>query len=172
MQTALAVPTPAMQRGVFRAKSGYRAEHPNALAMCCSDERFTEAVEELWRALGHDRLDTMTLPGGPGLLNTWSARVTDLDAVRRASAFLIEGHALTDVVWLAHARCGDYRARFGNRTADQLVARQLHDLRVAATDLRLRRRGGRVRGYFARPEQNRVVFDAVDVDSAEPQPIG
>lgn len=170
--TALQVARPATQPAVFRAKSGYRAEHPKALAMYCSDGRFTEAVEELLRALGHDRLDTMTLPGGPGLLNTWSAQVTDLDAVRRGSAFLIEGHALTDVVLLAHAGCGYYRARFGNRSPEELISRQLHDLRVAATDLRLRCRGVRVRAFFARPENTGVAFDSVDVDSAEPLPIG
>lgn len=170
--TAMQVARPATQPAVFRARTGYRAEHPKALAMYCSDGRFTEAVEELLRALGHERLDTMTLPGGPGLLNTWSAQVTDLDAVRRGSAFLIEGHALTDVVLLAHAGCGYYRARFGNRTAEELVSRQLHDLRVAATDLRLRCRGVQVRAFFARPDSAGVVFDAVDVDSAEPLPIG
>ena len=172
MQTAMSVAAPATQPGVFRTRTGYRAEHPKALAMYCSDGRFTEAVEELLRALGHERLDTLTLPGGPGLLNTWSAQVTDLDAVRRGSAFLIEGHALTDVVLLAHAGCGYYRARFANRSPEDLVVRQLHDLRVAADDLRLRCRSVNVRGFFARPDGAGVVFDAVDVDTKEPPAIG
>jgi hypothetical protein len=171
-QTAMSVVAPAVQPGVFRSRAGFRSEHPRALALYCSDGRFTEAVEELLHALGHDRLDTLTLPGGPGLLNTWAAQITDLDAVRRASSFLIEGHALTDVVLLAHAGCGYYRARFANRSADELVARQLHDLRVAASDLRLRCPGVKIQGFFARPESTTVVFDAVDLASETPLPIG
>lgn len=170
--TASNVRAPEVQTAVFRAKSAYRSDHPRALALYCSDGRFTDAVEELLRSLGHDRLDTMTLPGGPGLLNTWSAQVTDLDTVRRGSAFLIEGHGLTDVVLLAHEGCGYYKARFSNRTPDEMRARQLHDLRVAADDLARRARGIIVHGYFARPDGKTVVFDAVDLVSREPLPIG
>ena len=172
LHTALNVVAPATVASEFRSRGVYRVDHPKALAMYCSDGRFTDAVEELVHSLGHDRLDTMTLPGGPGLLNVWSAQTSDLDAVRRASSFLIKGHALTDVVLLAHAGCGYYRARFASRTAEELVARQLHDLRVAAADLARANANLQIRAFFARPDGGHVAFDAVDLTSREPLPVG
>ena len=57
----------------------FDASHPKALAIYCSDGRFTSAVEVLLEAVGHDRLDTMTLPGGPALLCTSAANLSEVD---------------------------------------------------------------------------------------------
>ena len=45
---------------MFQGRTAFHEEHPTALAVYCSDGRFTESVEELLRALGHERLDTLT----------------------------------------------------------------------------------------------------------------
>jgi len=118
-----------------RASAPYIAEHPTALAIYCSDGRFTEPVEELLRALGHERLDTLTLPGGPGLLVTGLAQVAENQAVRKATSFLVRGHALTDAVLVAHEGCGFYRARMPRETPEAIERRQLADLRAASVEL-------------------------------------
>ena len=50
----------------FQSSTPYEPSHPKALAIYCSDGRFTQPVEDLLHSLGHARLDTCTLPGGPG----------------------------------------------------------------------------------------------------------
>src|SRR5687767_2582052 len=95
----------------IRVASTYDEAHPSALAFYCSDGRFTRAVEELLAQLGHDRLDTLTMPGAAALVDVKSARLAESSAVRRALSFLITGHAIEDVIMIAHQGCGYYKAR-------------------------------------------------------------
>ena len=96
--------------GIFTTKSRFNPDHPPALALYCSDGRYTQPVEELLRHLGHDRLDTLTLPGGPGLLSLTSAGFVELDATKRGAGFLIVGHRIRDVFLIAHQMAREVRA--------------------------------------------------------------
>ncbi len=146
----------------FVAKVPYRADHPDALAVYCSDGRFTGAVAELLARLGYDRLDTLTIPGGPALLELASSTYTDMDAVRGAARFLIEGHEIKHVTLLAHQGCGYYKRRYGFDSADGIMSRQLADLRAAASWLDAVYPRIEVVSYFARAAGERVAFDRVD----------
>ncbi|MFO0586006.1 MAG: carbonic anhydrase [Polyangiaceae bacterium] len=146
--------------GPFVAEAAYEAHHPSALAVYCSDGRFTQAVEELLGSLGHARLDTLTIPGGAALLNAWTASVLDADHVQRAARFLITGHGIREVVLVAHAGCGYYRARHPNEK--DLKAYQITDLRAAAGELRRTRSGLEVKAFYAMPRDGRVTFEAID----------
>lgn len=148
---------------VFTAKVRYDATHPDALAMYCSDGRFTEPVEELLRHLGHDRLDTLTMPGGPGLLDLFTGGVFDTETAKRAAGFLIEGHALRRVVLVSHQGCGYYRARMPNELPERVVARQLEDLAAAAKVLARAHPRVSVDAFFARAAEGRVRFDPVPI---------
>ena len=110
----------------------FDASHPNALAVYCSDGRFTRAVEALLRKLGHDRLDTMTLPGGPALLSTSGAGLSEVDTFTRAAHFLIEGHHIGHAVLVAHEGCGYYRNRYARMAGPQIERLQREHLGVAA----------------------------------------
>lgn len=144
----------------------YDPEHPDALALYCSDGRFTNAVSELLRSLGYPRLDTMTIPGGPALLEMGSAGLLEVDAIRKSMSFLITAHHIEHVTLLAHHGCGYYRAQFAYEDADAIHARQLADLRAGAAWLRAVHRGVEVACYFARPLGERgdaiVDFELVD----------
>ena len=110
--------------------------HPSTLAIYCSDGRFTHAVEDYCEDLGHERIDTMTLPGGPALLASGPADLSEVHVFSRAAHFLIEGHGIKQVFLVAHAGCGFYRARCG-RLADEAVRRlQIDNLRAAHASLR------------------------------------
>jgi hypothetical protein len=146
---------------IFVAPSAYDAAHPNALAVYCSDGRFTQAVEELLQHLGHPRLDTLTMPGGPGLLNFWAGSLLEADQVERAARFLIRGHSIDHVVLLAHAGCGYYRQRHPGRPAADVKATQLDDMRVAARALRNARPSLDLALFYAVPEGGRVRFEPV-----------
>lgn len=148
----------------FDADTPYDHEHPSALAIYCSDGRFTRAVEELLREVGHPRLDTLTMPGGPALLNQLAASYAEADAVKKAAAFLIRGHAITDVVLLAHAGCGYYRHRRPHDRPEQLRARQLDDLRVAARTLHKVEPALTVRLYYADAVGKRVRFEPIALE--------
>jgi hypothetical protein len=135
--------------GLFRAKARFDKEHPAALAMWCSDGRFTHAVEELLASLGEDRLDTLTLPGGPALLDVTSAGMGALDVVREAASFLIKAHATRTAVLVAHAECGYYRNRYRYESPEAMRRRQLADIRGAARWLTTNHAGLSVRCFFA-----------------------
>ncbi len=143
----------------FESASHFDAHHPNALAIYCSDGRYTEAVENLLRHLGHERLDTLTMPGGPGLLNLRSAAFADTDAITRGASFLIRGHSIEKVVLLAHSGCGYYRARFVAQTPESIYARQIVDLRAAGQSMKAIHPGIEVSMYYARTAGNRVRFE-------------
>jgi hypothetical protein len=148
----------------FTARETFDPAHPSALAVYCSDGRFTNAVEELLHHRGHSRLDTLTIPGGPGLLNLWSAQFSDMDAVSRAASFLISGHALTHVVLLAHQGCGYYRARYAARSPKQIMEQQLGDLRTAGRLLRTSHSNLSIELYYAVVRDGRVVFEVVPAE--------
>jgi carbonic anhydrase len=148
-----------MSKPPFVAATPYEAGHPRALAIYCSDGRFTTAIEELLAHLGHPRLDTLTLPGGAALLNAWSASVLDSDHAQRAAKFLITGHDISHVVLVAHAGCGYYRQRFpGERNHRDA---QIADLHAATRVLASIRSSLDGMAYLATPEGGRVRFEPV-----------
>jgi hypothetical protein len=115
----------------YRAATPFQHEHPSALAVYCSDGRFTRAVEELLSALGHDRLDTLTVPGGPALLDLMSSQMNASDVMRQSAGFLIRGHGIRTALLLSHDNCGYYRSRYPLESPDAMHRRQLSDLRNA-----------------------------------------
>ncbi len=145
----------------FVSRVPYEHTHPTVLAIYCSDGRFTDAVEDLAQHLGHERIDTLTIPGGPGVLNRWVADYLESDTLFRAARFLIEGHHITDVLLLAHAGCGYYQARHGSLGPEFIAEQQLKDLRHAAEELQKAYDGLHVHLYFTRPHGDRIHFEPV-----------
>jgi carbonic anhydrase len=137
----------------------FDASHPKALAIYCSDGRFTQAVEALLRELGHQRLDTMTLPGGPALLCTSGANLSEVDTVSRAARFLIDGHGISEVVLVSHQGCGYYRRRYSRIPVPEIERLQLEHLAVASKVLQRRHPELAVRRYFARAADGAVSFE-------------
>ena len=145
----------------MQAKTPFDAKHPDALAMYCSDGRFTEAIEELLHGLGHARLDTLTIPGGPALLDLTSSNLGAVDVMREAATFLIRGHRIKRVVLLGHEGCGYYKARFPYESPDAMRRRQLDDIRQAARWVSANHGELTVTSYFATPEDERLRFDEI-----------
>ena len=144
------------------SEAPFDPSHPNALAVYCSDGRFTLAVEELLHGFGYERLDTLTIPGGPGLFDMSISSLTDVDMVRKAARFLIVGHHIEHITLLAHEGCGYYKAQLSHESKENIEVRQLADMRNAALWLRACHPGIEVRSFFARTAAGHVVFDPVD----------
>lgn len=145
----------------FTSESEFDASHPTALAVYCSDGRFNRAVEELLRDLGHPRLDTLTIPGGPGLLNHKTSGYSDCDTFSRSAEFLIREHHITAVVLLAHDGCGYYARKFPDLPPDQIRARQLADLHHASAELADTHPRLQIEEFMVVTDQGRVRFDPV-----------
>ena len=141
--------------------SAYVKEHPDTLAVYCSDGRFTDAVEELVRSLGHPRLDVLCLPGGPALLDLGSAGFSALETMRTGATFLIRGHGTKHVVLVAHQGCGYYRERYRFETPDEIVHKQKDDLKLAASWITGQHAVVSIHAYFAKPQGGKVAFDPV-----------
>jgi hypothetical protein len=146
----------------FSSRTPFDESHPAALALYCSDGRYTRAVEELAAHLGQPRLDVVTLPGGAALLDSYSALLSDRDAVGRGLAFLIEGHKIRWLLCVAHEGCGYYRARFPLLSPEELRARQADHLRAAGRRMAAAHPGLAVALYFARPAGHRIHFVTVE----------
>ncbi|WP_164016500.1 carbonic anhydrase [Pyxidicoccus trucidator] len=147
----------------FVSRVPYEHTHPTVLAIYCSDGRFTDAVEDLAQHLGHERIDTLTIPGGPALLNRWVADYLESDVITRAARFLIEGHHITEVLLLAHAGCGYYQTRHGALGPEFVAEQQLTDLRHAAEELQKAHPRMAVRLFFTRPHGERIHFEPVSL---------
>lgn len=135
---------------MFRSRVPYDHSHPDTLALYCSDGRFTRAVEELAGHLGHPRVDVMCLPGGPGLLDSWtSSSVLETHLVADAASFLVVGHHIRTVLLVAHEGCGFYARRYPDLQPDARRATQEADLARAAALVRSRHPEADVRTFYA-----------------------
>jgi hypothetical protein len=142
-------------------KTSFDKKHPKALAIYCSDGRFTDAVEELVHSLGHARLDVLCMPGGPALLDLGSASFSALEAMRTSASFLIRGHGTQHVALFAHEGCGYYKERYRFDTAEEIVRQQREDLRIAARWVAGSHPDVKLSMYFARPEEGTVTFEEI-----------
>jgi hypothetical protein len=111
---------------------------------------------------GHPRLDTLTIPGGPGLLNHKTSGYSDCDTFSRSAEFLIREHHITTVVLLAHDGCGFYGRKFPDLTPEQVRKRQHDDLRLAERELLETHPRLRVEAFVAVPSGEHVRFDPVE----------
>lgn len=145
----------------IRVNAPFHEAHPTALALYCSDGRFTRAVEELVAQFRDPQPDVMCLPGGPGLLSVWTSSVIVADEVQRSAEFLIDNHAIRTVYLIAHEHCGYYRARYPNLDDAGRVQRQFLDLRDAAAEVAARRPRVTVRAFFAAIRDGHLEFDTV-----------
>jgi hypothetical protein len=145
----------------MKSKVSFTKDHPNALAIYCSDGRFTDAVEELLHSLGHPRLDVMCLPGGPALLDLGSASFSALEAMRTAASFLVRGHKTKHVVLVSHDGCGYYRERYRFETPEEIIQKQKEDLRTAASWLSGSHPDLKITCYFAAPDGGKVAFQEI-----------
>jgi hypothetical protein len=146
----------------MKSKVAFTKEHPKALAVYCSDGRFTDAVEELAHSLGHPRVDVLCMPGGPALLDLGSASFSALEAMRTSASFLIRGHATKHVVLINHDGCGYYRERYRFETPEEIVQKQHEDLRAAALWILGAHPDVSIAMYFAKPDAGKIAFQVVD----------
>ena len=143
------------------ARTPFSKAHPPILAIYCSDGRYTRAVEELAESLGHDRIDVLCVPGGPGAMDAWTCGSLILaDHLVRQAEFLIAGHGTTEVILVSHEGCGFYKQQHALLDDAGRGERQAKDLRSVAAALRRRHPNVRVHTFHAGHDGSRIVFEA------------
>ena len=88
----------------------------------------------------------------------------DFNFFRRRLEALVAAHGTRRIVVIAHQDCAWYRDRMGGATAEAMRAKQVADMRRAASWLRTRFEGVLVQPYFARlsgTNPQKVVFEGV-----------
>ena len=146
-------------------RHNFDLKHPNALAVYCSDGRFTGAIEEHMRSLGHARFDTLTVPGGPAMLHMGGmASVMHVDGIRNAAQFIAQGHGIKHVVLFAHESCGWYRSKTSHLgDAAAICEDQRSNMKLGARWVWNSLGIDDVRCFYARAtvDQMGIVFDEV-----------
>ena len=107
----------------------------------------------------------MAMPGGPALLDMVGASITEAEACRSGTSFLIKGHRTTTVHLIAHAGCGYYKSRFGGMGLQALLGKQVEDMQNAAAWLRRINPKLLIQAYFASPKNGSVVFQGIEIDT-------
>lgn len=148
----------------FTTPPGFKEEHPDTLVIQCSDGRFSKPVFELLRNCGCLRYDVMAMPGGPALLDMVGASITESEACRAGTSFLIRGHRTTTIHLIAHAECGYYQSRFGGMNKSALQDKQIEDMQSAAAWLRRLDRNILVLAYFASVRNGSILFQDVEIN--------
>jgi hypothetical protein len=134
-----------------------------AAAVYCSDGRYGEQMDQfLHEGLGLPRYDRLAVPGGIAPLAGHLAAWREEEALATQLRFLIDGHALTRLVLIAHQDCGFYVHRLGYRVVEREQQQRL-DLGKCAQRVRGLAAHLQVEAYFARVSGAKVFFEPVEV---------
>lgn len=148
----------------FTSPFPFVRERVGAAAVYCSDGRYGEQMDDfLHNCLGLPHYDRVAIPGGAACLAGHLLAMRERGALDRQLKFLIEAHALSRVVLIAHQDCGFYKhnvhpSKLRQKSLEEL---QFGDLAVVAEMLRDYRRDLEVDGYFARRVEDWVTFEPV-----------
>jgi hypothetical protein len=151
---------------VYVANLPWDAARPQTVVVTCVDGRWYRHFQEFAREhlKAGPCTDFMAVPGGIEPMTLADDVPKDFNFFRRRLEALVDAHGTSRIVVIAHQDCAWYRAQMGAASADVMRAKQVADMRRAATWMRARFKGVVVEPYFARlsgksPDQ--VVFDAV-----------
>ena len=155
-----------MAGSVYESSLAWDPQRPQTTIITCVDGRWYPHFQEFARVHlnAGPRTDFVAVPGGIEPLTLVDLVPKDFNFLRRRIESLVEAHGTRRIVAVAHQDCAWYRARkIGPITID-FRARQIADLRQAASKLREMFAGITVETYFARlsgTSPERVVFDIV-----------
>ena len=141
-------------------------DRPETVVITCVDGRWYRHFQEFAREhlKAGPCTDFMAVPGGVEPMTLEDDVPKDFNFFRRRLEALVESHGTRRIVLIAHQDCAWYRERLNDVSAETLRAKQVADLRRAASWLRTRFDGVAIQPYFARrsgTSPEKVVFEAV-----------
>jgi hypothetical protein len=157
-----------------RAASGFNSTIPwdqariHAASIYCSDGRFGEQMDEfLHQGLGLPRYDRLAVPGGPACLSGALSVFWESHSAERQLDFLCHVHKLERLIMIAHEGCAFY-LEWLKVKPEEFAARQMEDVKRAATRVRQTQPTLKVDAYVARRQDARVWFEPIPIALAQP----
>ena len=144
----------------YRTDADWSDETDHILEVACSDGRFHEAHEELFRThLGLKRPDAIMLPGGPAafvLAAPW------FFALRPQISLLQEAHGLKRIFAIAHEGCAYYKNKYPGLDAEEIRKQQVANLMEFRQEVSKLAPGAAVELFYEKPEEGHVAYYVVD----------
>ena len=146
----------------YLSRFPFEPERIHAAAIYCSDGRFGEHFDDfLYQGLLLPNCDRLVVPGGPARLIDRFAAFDEQRAAENDLRFLVEAHGLDRVILMAHSGCAYYTSRL-DLPPERLESMQRSDLAAAAAVVRAMTGLDHVEAYFARTEEEGVLFEPVE----------
>jgi hypothetical protein len=153
---------PDLPPAIFTSTDPWNAERIGALALYCSDGRWSKAFDEFCHhRLLIPRYDRLAVAGGPACLLPRDAGESFCRGVWEQLDMLVRVHDLRRLVLVTHYGCA-YYADLLHQGPDDCLAAQVADLRLAAQALREWFPGMRVETYLAMRRGLSLSFHSFD----------
>lgn len=146
---------------IFESSVAFDHGRIKAAAVYCSDGRFGEQFDDfLHNALRLPRYDRVAIPGGPACLAKHFATYRQGDAVASQLEFLINAHHVKRVILISHEACAFYTELL-QISPIAVMEQQIEDIAKAARRVQQFADNLVVETYFARRQNNRVIFERI-----------
>ena len=134
-----------------------------AAAVYCADGRFGEQMDEfLHQSLRLPRYDRLAVPGGPACLSGALSVFWESHSAERQLDFLCHVHKLERLIMIAHEGCAFY-LEWLKVKPEEFAARQLDDVKRAATRVRQNQPTLKVEAYLARRQDAQIWFEPIPI---------
>lgn len=134
-----------------------------AASIYCSDGRVGEQMDEfLHQGLGLPRYDRLAVPGGPACLSGALSVFWESHSAERQLDFLCHVHKLERLVMIAHEGCAFY-LEWLKVKPEEFAARQMDDVKRAATRVRQSQPKLKIDAYLARRQDTQVWFEPIPI---------
>jgi len=147
----------------FNSSIAFDQARIRAASIYCSDGRFGEQMDEfLHQGLGLPRYDRLAVPGGPACLSGALSVFWESHSAERQLDFLCHVHKLERLIMIAHEGCAFY-LEWLKVKPEEFAARQLDDVKRAATRVRQSRPTLKVEAYLARRQDAQIWFEPIPI---------
>ena len=161
---------PVAERG-FPSSIAFDEDRIRAASIYCSDGRVGEQIDEfLHQGLGLPRYDRLAVPGGPACLSGALSVFWESHSAERQLDFLCHVHKLEKLVMIAHEGCAFYLDWLKVKP-EEFAARQLEDVKRAATRVRQAQPTLKLEAYLARRQDARVWFEPIPIALSAPDDL-
>ena len=165
-EVAVPPPRPDQQRG-FISTIAWDQARIRAASIYCSDGRFGEQMDEfLHQGLGLPRYDRLAVPGGPACLSGALTVFWESHSAERQLDFLCHVHKLERLIMIAHEGCAFY-LEWLKVKPEEFAARQLDDVKRAATRVTQSQPKLKIDAYLARRQDTQVWFEPIPIALAQ-----
>src|SRR5262245_1175701 len=162
---------PASEKRGFISTIGWDQARIRAASIYCSDGRFGEQMDEfLHQGLGLPRYDRLAVPGGPACLSGALSVFWESHSAERQLDFLCHVHKLERLIMIQHEGCAFY-LEWLKVKPEEFAARQLEDVKRAATRVRQAQPTLKVDAFLARRRDTQVWFEPIPIALAQPEDL-